>query len=163
MANKLRTFDFDTPSNITPPSDKVAYPWDEWLDGDIWQLEQGEDFETHPLMMERIIRTRATARGAKVRLRHQPGVNGLNGKARKPDPFGTIIMQRTDILGPAEAAVEEKAKAAKRAENTTKRANRKAAATKDAEETLAKAGIKPRKSAKPSKRPAKRLTVATSR
>lgn len=162
MANKLRTFNFDTPSSITPVSEKVAYPWDEWLDGDIWQLEQGADFETHPLMMERIIRTRATARGAKVRLRHQP--RDLNGRSRKPDPFGTIVMQRTDIVGPAEERENTADRHRKRTAAAEKRASKKAAAAKDAEETLAKAGIKPKKITKaskkitkPSKRPAKRL------
>lgn len=159
MANKLRTFDFDTPSNITPPTpEKGAYPWDQWLDGDIWQLEHGTDFDTHPLMMERIIRTRATARGAKVRMRHQPG--NTNGKSRKPEPFGVIVMQRTDIVGPAEIKAQEAAKASKRAADAAKRAERKAIAEKSAQETLAKAGIKPKdkngKNGKPVKRVAKR-------
>jgi hypothetical protein len=131
MAEKLRTFDWSQPSNITPEgTDKVVYPWEEWLDGDIWQLQEGADFETHPLMMERIIRTRATARKAKVRLRHQP----LNGQS----PFGVIILQRTDVKGPADA---------KKAEQAAKRAAKKAEAEKAAAETLAKAGIKPIKKA----------------
>lgn len=129
MATKLRTFDFSEPSVITSPNEKAVYPWDEWLDGDIWELRQGEDFDTHPLMMERIIRTRATARRTKVRLRHQPADGRKNG-----DPFGVIILQRTDVKGPAEA---------RKAEQAAKRAAAKA----DAAETLRKAGIKPVKKA----------------
>lgn len=129
MATKLRTFDFSQPSVITSPNEKAVYPWDEWLDGDIWQITEGDDFATHPLMMERIIRTRATARGAKVRLRHQPANGRKNG-----DPFGVIILQRTDVKGPAEA---------KKAEQAAKRAATKAEAEKAAAETLRKAGIKP--------------------
>jgi hypothetical protein len=131
MADKLKDFDWSQPSNITPEgTDKVVYPWEEWLDGDIWQITEGDDFTTHPLMMERIIRTRATARGAKVRLRHQP----INGNS----PFGVIILQRTDVKGPAES---------KKAAQAAARAEKRAAAEKDAKETLAKAGIKPVKKA----------------
>lgn len=134
MAEKLKTFDWTPASAITPEgSEKVVYPWEEWLDGDIWQLREGDDFATHPLMMERIIRTRATARGAKVRLRHQP----LNGD-RNGEPFGVIVLQRTDVKGPAES---------RKAAQAAARAEKKAAATKDAAETLAKAGIKPVKKA----------------
>ena len=74
MATKLKTFDFSQPSRLTT-SDKATYPWDEWLDGDIWELTSGKDFDGHPLMMERIIRTRATGRHAKINLRHIP-MNG---------------------------------------------------------------------------------------
>jgi len=132
LAEKLRTFDFDKPSEITS-SEKRNYPWEQWLDGDIWRLEQGEDFDTHPLMMERIVRTRAVTRGAKVRLRHQPSHPG-NG-----DPFGMLVIQRTDIKGPAEL---------KKAEAAAKRAAKKEAATAEAEELLASNGIKPKTPAK---------------
>ena len=150
MAEKLRTFDFEKPSEITS-SEKIQYPWDQWLDGDIWRLEHGVDFQTHPLMMERIIRTRATTRGAKVRLRHVPLHEG-NG-----DPFGILIVQRKDKVGPAEA---------KKAEAKAKRDEKKAAAAREAEALVAKAGIKPNKvtpkkvSKVPSKRPVKRVVAA---
>ena len=144
MAQKLRTFDFGRASALTS-SEKATYPWSEWLDGDIWQLTEGEDFQTHPLMMERIIRTRATGRGAKVRLRHMP----INGDT---SPFGVIVLQRHDIAGPAER---------KRQEAREKRAAKKVAAEKEAQETLEKAGIKTtRKVAKPpSKRPVKKVVA----
>jgi hypothetical protein len=64
-----------------------------------------------------------------VRLRHQP----LDG-SRNGDPFGIIIVQRTDVKGPAEQ---------KKATQAAARAEKKAAAAKDAGEFLAKAGIKP--------------------
>lgn len=104
MANKLKTFDFDQPSTLTT-TEKATYPWDMWFDGDIWQLTWDEDYHTHPLMMERIIRTRATGRGAKVRLRHVP----MNG-----EPWGKLIVQRTDVVGPEEfKRIERRSKAAK--------------------------------------------------
>lgn len=139
MAEKLRTFDFDKPSEITS-SEKRSYPWEQWLDGDIWRLEQGEDFDTHPLMMERIVRTRAVTRGAKVRLRHQPSHPG-NG-----DPFGVLVIQRTDIDGPAQV---------KKNEAAAKRAAKKEAAAQEAEELLTSNGIKPRKAPAKAAAPAK--------
>ena len=102
MATKLKTYDFSAPSKLTM-SDKATYPWDEWLDGDIWQLVWGEDFDGHPLMMERIIRTRATGRRAKINLRHVP----MNG-----EQWGIIILQRNDVVGPA--ALRKAEQAAKR-------------------------------------------------
>lgn len=144
MAEKLRTFDFEKPSELTS-SEKIQYPWDQWLDGDIWQLTQGEDFMTHPLMMERIIRTRATTRQAKVRLRHLP----INGD--KDNPFGVIIIQRTDKDGPAEV---------RKAEAKAKREAKRAAAAAEAEALVTKAGIKPKVttngSTKTAKTPVKR-------
>ena len=152
MAEKLKTFDFSTPSAITSPTEKAVYPWEEWLDGDIWQLTEGEDFDTHPLMMERIIRTRATARGAKVRLRHQPKTE-FNGKRGKANPFGLIVVQRTDVVGPADQADAAKAAEAAKAERARVRAEKKAA-------TLA--GIKPARKAAPrngARRPTKAAAI----
>jgi hypothetical protein len=139
MATKLRTFDFSKASNLTQSTEKGwAYPWEQWLDGDIWQLTEGEDFQTHPLMMERIIRTRATSRKAKVRIKHLP----LSEDAEQP--FGILVVQRTDVVGPTQAKKDEQ-KAAREA--------KKATAAVEAEDLLAKAGIKPKavNGAKPSK------------
>ena len=144
MAEKLRTFDFEKPSELTS-SEKIQYPWDQWLDGDIWQLTQGEDFMTHPLMMERIVRTRATTRQAKVRLRHIP----LNGDAK--NPFGVIILQRTDKIGPADE---------RKAEQRAKREAKKAQAAAEAEALLAGNGIKTKA---PAKTPAKKAPAKVSK
>ena len=135
MAEKLRTFDFDRPSEITN-TEKRVYPWGEWFDGDIWRIEQGDDFDTHPLMMERIIRTRAVSHKAKVRLRHQP----LNG-----DSFGVIVLQRTDVPGPSEV---------KKNEAREKRAAKKAAAEMEAAKFLASNGVEPKASKTSKAKPA---------
>lgn len=127
MAETLKNFDWDKPSELTT-TEKAVYPWEQWLDGDIWELRHGEDFHTHPLMMERIIRTRATGRRAKVRMRHVP----LNG-----EPWGVIILQRYDITGPSEA---------KRQEAKAKRDAKKKAAAQEAEQIVK--DIKPKAKAK---------------
>ena len=141
MAEKLSKFDWTAPSKLTE-GDKAVYPWDEWMDGDIWQLTYGEDFDPHPLMMERIIRTRATGRGAKVKLRHQ----GLNG-----DPFGILILQRSDILGPADS---------KRADVKAKREAAKQAKVAEAEAFVKEHNLQPVNGSKPSKTATKTTKAA---
>lgn len=148
MAERLRQFDFTAQSAITSAESKGRnrYPWTDWFDGDIWKITQGEDFDTSPLMMERIIRTRASNKNhkAKVTLRH---LAPLNGDAP------AIVLQRTDIAGPS---------VLKKAEQAEKRAAKKAEAQAAAQETLQRAGIKPVK--KPiSKRPAKKAPAVPKR
>ena len=92
MATKLKDFDFTPQSRLTN-GDKGNYSWEEWFDGDIWEIRADEDFDINPLMMERIIRTRAVSRNAKVTLRHQPLTD-------QPYGMGAIVLQRTDIEGP---------------------------------------------------------------
>jgi len=142
MAERLRSFDFTAQSAITAAWSKGRnrYPWNDWFDGDIWKITQGTDFDTSPLMMERIIRTRASNKNhrAKVTMRHLPSVNG-------DQP--SIVLQRTDITGPA---------LAKKAEQAEKRKAKKVAADQAAQETLAAAGITPTPKKAISKRPAKK-------
>ena len=88
MSKRLTSYDFTKPSTITS-TDRMKYPWEEWFDGSIWRITQGDDFKTHPLMMERIIRTRATAWKAKIVIRHEA--------VQSVDPFGCIVFQRTDV------------------------------------------------------------------
>jgi hypothetical protein len=94
MAKRLPNFDWSKQSVITLDRGE-NYPWTEWLDGDIWELTQRKDFQPHFLMMERIIRTRATHKSlkAKVRLRHPSK--------------GVIVLQRHDIVGPMERKQQE--------------------------------------------------------
>ena len=113
MATKLQDFDFGPQSRLTN-GDKAVYPWDDWFDGDIWAITFEEDFEGTPLMMERIIRSRAVSREAKVTLRHQSPDGGPG--------MGVIIFQRTDIEGPETKQRRLDAQAAKRKERAAKKA-----------------------------------------
>ena len=145
MAERLRSFDFTAQSAITSAESKGRnrYPWDEWFDGDIWKITRGEDFDAEPLMMERIIRTRASNKNhkAKVTLRHLPALNG---------DAPAIVLQRTDVPGPSQA---------KKTEQAERRKAKKLEAERAAQETLAQAGITPKKAngvKAVSKRPAKK-------
>jgi hypothetical protein len=145
MAERLRSFDFTAQSEITTTRKRGRrrYPWAEWFDGDIWKITQGEDFDSSPLMMERVIRTRASNKNNRVTvtMRHLPAMNG---------EAPSIVLQRTDTVGPAER---------RKLEAKERRNAKKAAAEAAAQDTLAKAGIKPVK--KVSKRPARKAPVVS--
>ena len=44
------------------------YPWPEWLDGRIWELERGVDFTASPTSIRTSAMHAATRRGIKVRV-----------------------------------------------------------------------------------------------
>ena len=46
MAKKLDTLP------IIPHGRSASYPWHEWLDGNIWQLERGTDFTSEASVMQ---------------------------------------------------------------------------------------------------------------
>jgi len=156
MATKLKDFDFTHQSKLTPSGGKDSYPWDDWFDGDIWQITYGEDFDSHPLMMERIIRTRIVGREGKVTLRHV-GVGD--------EPWGIIVLRRSDIEGPQMKKRREgnENRAAKRA--ARKATSAEVSPVEDIKRPAMKKGPAVKKVAKangmPTKRPAKRLSVVS--
>ena len=44
MAHILDTF----PDDGGPMNGRVQYPWGDWLDGQVWQLNRGVDFSSTP-------------------------------------------------------------------------------------------------------------------
>lgn len=48
---------------------KAMYPYDLWLDGQIWQLDNDEDYKAKPQSVVASIRGAAEARGMKLRSR----------------------------------------------------------------------------------------------
>lgn len=128
MAKTLKKYNWAAKTPSVRP--KTNYPWQDWFDGQIWKLTHGEDFQCHPLMMERIVRTRATSKQAKVQVRHED----ITGD---PDnPFGVLIIQRTNLAPEASnghkpvAAAAKKAPVARAAKATASKAAPKAAASK---------------------------------
>ena len=59
MANKIEQFPDAPPQNV--------YPWDEWLDGDVWELVPGEDFKGKPATFRASAVAQAARRDGKVR------------------------------------------------------------------------------------------------
>lgn len=50
-----------------PAPRRTKYPWDEWLNGDMWVLEQGKDFTSAPERMRQVIGMTARYRGLRVK------------------------------------------------------------------------------------------------
>lgn len=59
MANKIAQFPEAPPQNM--------YPWDEWLDGDVWELVPGDDFKGKPATFRASAVAQAARRDGKVR------------------------------------------------------------------------------------------------
>jgi hypothetical protein len=66
MARQLDTF---------PSLPSRQYPWEEWLDGAVWELTRGEDFSAKPATVISNARGQAKRRGGslRTRLRGEPG------------------------------------------------------------------------------------------
>jgi hypothetical protein len=60
MARQLDSFP-------TPPTRR--YPWEEWLDGHVWELRRGEDFSAKPATVISNARSQAKRRGGIIRTR----------------------------------------------------------------------------------------------
>jgi hypothetical protein len=69
MATVLKSYDWSKVSRTNKRERSRSYPWNDWFDGRIWQLEQGTDFDGPPASLERVIRTSANRRHIKVRIR----------------------------------------------------------------------------------------------
>jgi hypothetical protein len=56
--------------NFPDPPSQSKYPWDEWLDGSVWELIRGEDFKANIHSIRSAATTQAKRRGGKVLTRH---------------------------------------------------------------------------------------------
>ncbi len=63
MAERLDDFPFKSWTG--------KFPWDEWLDGSIWRLKRGEDFDITPAGFRAGMQYNANKRGGKVRTRRE--------------------------------------------------------------------------------------------
>ena len=58
MARKLEAF---------PAAKGSRYPWAEWLDGSVWELVQGDDFQAKTATFRTNAQTQAKKRGGRIR------------------------------------------------------------------------------------------------
>lgn len=58
MARTLKEF---------PISPKARYPWDQWLDGQVWQLEERDDYGCKTTTLRQNAKVQATKRGGRVK------------------------------------------------------------------------------------------------
>lgn len=68
MARRVDTFP-ELPS-------QSRYPWQEWMDGSVWELIPGEDFKGNVRTFRSIALGQAKKRGGKVRTRHIKAAEG---------------------------------------------------------------------------------------
>ena len=61
MAQTLDAF----PTTGTAP----RYPWDEWLNGQVWELRPGQDYNGKTQTLRQMARDQAQRRGGKLRTR----------------------------------------------------------------------------------------------
>jgi hypothetical protein len=73
MARKLEAF---------PAAAGSRYPWDEWLDGNVWELVRGEDFQAKLTTFRANAQGQAKKRGGRVR-----------SKAADADGRDTLVIQ----------------------------------------------------------------------
>jgi hypothetical protein len=69
MATILPQYDWTRASAHVEKARSRAYPWEEWLDGQIRKLDRITDFDGPAMSVERVIRTSANRRGIRVRIR----------------------------------------------------------------------------------------------
>ena len=67
MARKLEAFP------ETPFRSNARYPWDEWLDGSVWELIQGEDYTTKSKSMRTTAQAVARQKGGRLRVAELDG------------------------------------------------------------------------------------------
>lgn len=60
MARVMRNFDF-------PKTRRMKYGWNDWFDGQPWQLVRGEDFAVETRQMRKNVYEAAWTRGIRVR------------------------------------------------------------------------------------------------
>ncbi len=96
MAEKLKSFEFKSRSNST-------YDWDKFLDGSIYKLAQGKDFECDPKTINTMVRKQANARFKKAKV-------SVDAEA------GTVIIQAVDMTPAEKKAYTEKIEAKKNGE-----------------------------------------------
>ena len=56
-------------SSFPPATTRTRYPWDQWLDGQVWELVAGEDFTAKPETIRQSASSQATKRGGRVKTR----------------------------------------------------------------------------------------------
>jgi len=83
MAKTLDSFDF------TLAKASRRYPWTEWLDGRVWQLEAGVDFTCRPHGFTTAVRNNAKKVGAAVNVHIDGDTVIIQAQRRRsggPDP-----------------------------------------------------------------------------
>lgn len=90
MATKLPAF----PPHLIGRYTADRYPWDEWLDGDVWDLEPGKDFHVKTQSMRTMAVAKAKERGFKVRTATDPDTRHFVLQALLDQPVEPKVRDR---------------------------------------------------------------------
>jgi hypothetical protein len=60
------------------------YEWDSWLDGRVWELSEGKDFQVAPRNFASLARGAADQRGKQLTIRRRENAVFLQARERKP-------------------------------------------------------------------------------
>mgnify|MGYP001463282124 CR=1 FL=1 len=69
------------------PGRKEEYPYDDWFDGQVWELTEGEDYKSDTRYFKTRIRAAATRRGIKVTVAHTFDSDGKGRIVVKAKPY----------------------------------------------------------------------------
>jgi hypothetical protein len=58
------------------PSTRRKYPWDDWTDGQVWQVVEGKDFTSNHAVFKAQLKARAEKLGIKVKVKTEKPENG---------------------------------------------------------------------------------------
>lgn len=96
MAKMLKEFDFNAPKKT---------PLDQYLDGRIWQLKKGEDFDIAVTSQKGLIRKQARARGMEIQT-HEDG-DILIVQAYKPESVARTMLPSESLSHPTEGETSD--------------------------------------------------------
>ena len=101
MARRLESF----PYGQQPPVRR--YPWTDWLDGSVWEIRRGEDYDVSTENMRVNLHMKADSRAVKVRTKkvHDPKGEGLVFQFFDPDREEAEQLMNTVSDGEREVAL----------------------------------------------------------
>lgn len=126
MAKKLNQFDFDSAKPRTSAGRPARYPWNEWMDGEIRVLVQGDDFdlgrgETEPTNARARSFLNTVRSEVKNRKPDHKVVSAILNEDDKPDfDNGVNIVLKVEEMTDAE---KQKREAANEKRQATRKAN----------------------------------------
>jgi hypothetical protein len=102
MARRLDSFPDESPRSAR------RYPWSEWLDGSIWEICRGDDYDVTTENMRVNLHVKANAIGIKVRTKkvHDEGGEGLVFQFLDPDAEEARELQAAVDAGEMETAMD---------------------------------------------------------
>lgn len=90
MATKLPAF----PPHLIGRNSPDKYPWAEWLDGDVWDLEPGKDFHIKTQSMRTMATAEGKRRGFKIRSAVDPDTRHFVLQALLDQPVEPKVRDR---------------------------------------------------------------------